>query len=46
MSGRAPRRFSFRAALIVALLLAWFGGFVWFLGAIPDEVSDPENEDR
>jgi uncharacterized SAM-binding protein YcdF (DUF218 family) len=43
MSGsRAPRRLSLSAVLILALLLAWFGGFVWFLRAIPDEVSDPE----
>jgi len=39
---RAPRRLSIPAALIIALLLAWAGGFVWFLRAIPDEVSDPE----
>jgi uncharacterized SAM-binding protein YcdF (DUF218 family) len=43
MSGsRAPRRLSLPAVLILALLVAWFGGFVWFLRAIPDEVSDPE----
>jgi uncharacterized SAM-binding protein YcdF (DUF218 family) len=39
---RPRRRISFRAVLFVALLLAWSGGFVWFLRAIPDEVSDPE----
>jgi uncharacterized SAM-binding protein YcdF (DUF218 family) len=42
MSGRASRRLSFRAVLIIVLLLAWFAGFAWFLRAIPDEVSDPE----
>ena len=42
MSGSlAPRRLSLPATLILALLLAWSGGFVWFLRAIPDEVSDP-----
>jgi uncharacterized SAM-binding protein YcdF (DUF218 family) len=41
--GRAARRRrSIPTALISALVVLWLGGFVWFLHAIPDEVSDPE----
>lgn len=39
---RAPRRLSIPALLIIGLLLAWLGGFAWFLHVIPDEVGDPQ----
>ncbi len=41
------RRFGRRglpAALLLALLALWLGGFVWFASSIPDEVTDAESE--
>ncbi len=46
--GRARRlrlgRISFSAALLLALLVLWLGGFVWFTRSIPDQVGDADSE--
>jgi uncharacterized SAM-binding protein YcdF (DUF218 family) len=37
-------RLSLPAAVLLALLALWLGGFVWFARSIPDEVADAESE--
>jgi uncharacterized SAM-binding protein YcdF (DUF218 family) len=37
-------RLSLPAALLLALLVVWLGGFVWFMRSIPDQVGDADSE--
>ncbi len=37
-------RLSLPAALLLALVVVWLGGFVWFMRSIPNEVGDADSE--